>query len=94
MYPGENILYCVLGLEVYNSPSICWKAHRNKQLSEVLLTKDAISLDTAGNGEFAEVDTIVGGTGLWAGYTGKLTATGTFADGSGEGTYSGLACAL
>jgi hypothetical protein len=31
---------------------------------------------------------------LWAGYTGKLTATGTFADGSREGTYSGLVCAL
>jgi len=29
----------------------------------VLLTKDAISLSTVGNGEFGEVDSIVGGTG-------------------------------
>lgn len=58
-----------------------------------LLTKDAISLATTGDGEFGEVDTIMGGTGQWLGYTGKFTATGTFANGSGEGTYSGLVCA-
>jgi len=58
-----------------------------------LLTKDAISLATTGAGEFGEVDTIVGGTGQWLGYTGKFTATGTFANGSGEGDYSGLVCA-
>jgi len=57
-----------------------------------ILTKDAISLATTGAGEFGEVDTIIGGTGEWFGYTGKFTATGTFANGSGEGTYSGLVC--
>jgi hypothetical protein len=57
-----------------------------------LFTKDAISLATTGNGEFGEVDTIIGGTGGWLGYTGKITATGTFANGSGEGTYGGLVC--
>lgn len=59
----------------------------------VLLTKDAISLSTTGNGEFGEVDTIVGGTGSWQGYTGKFTATGTFISGMGAGTYSGEVCA-
>lgn len=58
----------------------------------VLLTKDAISLSTTGNGEFGEVDTIVGGTGQWAGYVGKFTATGTFIGGSGEATYAGEVC--
>lgn len=59
-----------------------------------LLTKDAITLATTGNGEFGEVDTIVGGTGQWTGYTGKFTATGTFTSASGgAGTYSGEVCA-
>jgi hypothetical protein len=59
----------------------------------LLLTKDAISLSTTGNGEFGEVDTIVGGTGKWQGYTGKFTATGTFINGAGGGTYNGEVCA-
>jgi hypothetical protein len=60
--------------------------------SGTFLTKDAISLNTTGKGEFAELDTIVGGTGAWAGSTGRFTATGTFIDGSGEGAYSGEVC--
>lgn len=59
----------------------------------VLLTKDAISLSTTGNGEFGEVDTIVGGIGGWEGYAGIFTATGTFINGTGAGTYSGEVCA-
>ena len=59
----------------------------------VLLRKDAISLSTTGNGEFGEVDTIIGGTGSWQGYIGKFTATGTFINGAGAGTYSGEVCA-
>lgn len=61
--------------------------------SGVLLTKDAISLSTIGNGEFGEVDTILGGTGKWQGYTGKFTATGTFINGVGAGAYIGEVCA-
>lgn len=55
-------------------------------------TKDAIVLSTVGAGEFAEVDTVVGGTGAWAGATGNLTATGTFANGVGEGIIQGEIC--
>jgi hypothetical protein len=55
-------------------------------------TKDAIVLSTIGAGEFAEVDTVVGGTGIWAGATGTLTATGTFANGIGEGVIQGEIC--
>lgn len=55
-------------------------------------TKDAIVLSTVGNGEFAEVDTVVGGTGEWAGATGNLTATGTFVNGIGEGIIEGEIC--
>src|SRR5262249_54553841 len=47
-----------------------------------LLTKDAIVLQTSGDGQFAEVDTVVGGTGEYAGATGFLNATGTFVNGA------------
>ena len=57
-----------------------------------LYTKDAIVLATVGDGEFAEVDTVVGGTGAYAGATGTITATGVFANGAGVGTADGLVC--
>lgn len=57
-----------------------------------ILTKDAIVLRTTGNGEFAEVDTIIGGTGAYAGASGALTATGTYGQAGGEGRYSGEVC--
>ena len=58
-----------------------------------LLTKDAIVLRTTANGEFPEVDTIVGGTGIYAGAGGVLTATGTFDSVSGgSGRYTGEVC--
>lgn len=57
-----------------------------------LYTKDAIVLATIGNGEFAEVDTIVGGTGAYEGASGRFVATGVFANGGGEGAYSGEIC--
>lgn len=55
-------------------------------------TKDAIVLATTGDGEFAEVDTVHGGTGAWAGATGTLTATGTFLNGAGAGILTGEIC--
>lgn len=55
-------------------------------------TKDAIVLSTVGDGEFAEVDVVTGGTGEWAGATGVLTATGTFVNGIGEGIIEGEVC--
>lgn len=57
-----------------------------------LYTKDAIVLATVGDGEFAEVDSVVDGTGIYAGATGTITATGVFANGIGEGTADGLIC--
>ncbi len=57
-----------------------------------LFTKDAIVLATAGNGEFAEVDTIIGGTGAYAGASGRFVATGFFGAGGGEGVYHGELC--
>ncbi len=57
-----------------------------------LLTKDTIVLATTGAGEFGEVDTIVGGTGVWAGASGKLIGTGTFANGIGEALLVGEIC--
>jgi len=57
-----------------------------------LYTKDAIVLATTGAGEFSEIDTIVGGTGVYAGATGKLNGTGTFANGLGSGVLFGEIC--
>ena len=57
-----------------------------------ILTKDAIALRTISEGAFAEVDTVVGGTGEYAGASGVLTATGTFLNGSGSGVYIGQVC--
>ncbi|MFL6193178.1 MAG: hypothetical protein ACJ75H_03325 [Thermoanaerobaculia bacterium] len=57
-----------------------------------LFTKDTIVLATTGAGEFGEIDTVVGGTGAWAGATGKLTGTGTFANGVGFGVLIGEVC--
>jgi hypothetical protein len=57
-----------------------------------LQTKDAIVLRTSGAGEFAEVDTVVGGTGEWAGASGQIIASGTFTAAGGEGEYRGEIC--
>lgn len=57
-----------------------------------LFTRDAIVLATTGNGEFAEVDTIVGGTGAYAGASGRFVATGFFGPDGGEGVYHGEIC--
>ena len=59
----------------------------------VLSTKDSIVLRTSGDGEFAEVDTIVGGTGALAGATGVFTATGSYSAAvGGSGVYEGELC--
>ncbi|GAB4449737.1 MAG: hypothetical protein Fur0044_45280 [Anaerolineae bacterium] len=59
-----------------------------------LMTQDAIVLRTTGAGEFAEVDTVVGGTGDWTGATGVIQAIGTFTfEAGGTGNYSGQICA-
>jgi len=58
-----------------------------------ITTKDG-SLSTTGEGKFAGVYTVVGGTDQWAEYIGKSTATGSFVPtAGGEGTWSGLTCA-
>lgn len=66
--------------------------NRIETSSGVILTKDTIALKTIGNGEFAEIDEIVGGTGAFAGATGTLTGTGTFIAGAGEALLIGEVC--
>jgi hypothetical protein len=57
------------------------------------MKKDAIVLKTTGAGDFAEVDTIVSGTGEWVGVTGTLQAQGTFTTAAGgKGWYTGEVC--
>lgn len=59
-----------------------------------LRTKDAIVLRTTGTGDFAEVDTVVGGTGEWAGASGVVRAQGGFTiEAGGGGEYVGEICA-
>ena len=63
--------------------------------SGTLQTKDAIVLRTIGAGDFAEVDTVIGGTGQWTGATGVLRAQGTFtATAGGGGDYVGEVCTI
>ena len=60
-----------------------------------LMSKDAIVLngDPDGQGDFAELDTVIDGAGAWAGATGQITAVGNFNPASGgEGEYSGEIC--
>ena len=57
-----------------------------------IFTKDSVVFNLTGDGEFAEVDTIVGGTGEYLGASGYLQATGTFANGVGVGAYVGKVC--
>jgi hypothetical protein len=58
-----------------------------------LQTKDAIVLRTTGAGDFAEVDTVIAGTGQWAGASGVLRAQGRFtATAGGGGDYVGEVC--
>ena len=58
-----------------------------------LMTKDAIVLQSSGAGDFAEVDTIVGGTDEWAGATGTIRAQGRFTPiTGGGGNYTGEIC--
>lgn len=57
-----------------------------------LSTRDAIVLQSGGAGHFTEVDTVVGGTGEWAGASGTLTAVGTFGPAGGKGRYVGEIC--
>jgi hypothetical protein len=47
-----------------------------------------------GNGDFAEVDTIIAGTGDYAGASGAWRASGTFQGSQGQGHYEGEICGL
>jgi hypothetical protein len=49
-------------------------------------------LRTIGGGEFAEVDTVVGGTGDFAGASGVIRGTGTSTATTVDGDYAGEIC--
>ncbi|MCU0508226.1 MAG: hypothetical protein MUC34_07475 [Anaerolineae bacterium] len=57
-----------------------------------LVTKDAITRAISGNGEYAEVITILGGTGCHAGATGRLVAGGSATADGASGSYTGEVC--
>jgi hypothetical protein len=59
-----------------------------------LSTKDAVVIRFAGNGDFAEVDTIMGGTGDYANASGAWRALGVFQDNMGRGHYEGEVCGV
>ena len=55
---------------------------------------EAGAIDTAGEGKYANLLTVTGGTGKWANASGQMTLIGVFnfATGEGEGRYSGEVC--
>jgi hypothetical protein len=57
-------------------------------------TKDAVVFRLTGDGDFAEVDTVVAGTGDYAGASGAWRASGTFQGSQGQGHYEGEVCGL
>lgn len=58
-----------------------------------IMTKDFISFNTIGAGDFGEVDAVVGGTGDWEDATGYIRAIGTLPAGEiGQGDYTGEIC--
>jgi hypothetical protein len=57
-----------------------------------LSTKDTVIFAPNGRGEFAEVDVIVGGTGAYAGASGRYVISGLFTNGEGEASYEGEIC--
>ncbi len=62
--------------------------------SGTLEFKDSGAFKTIGDGEFAELFSVVSGTGDFVGATGTLIVTGTFDfAGGGDGEYSGTICA-
>ena len=59
-----------------------------------IFTKDAgaLNLTPGGSGDDISIVTITGGTGAYAGATGRLRASGTFSDEGGEFSYEGEIC--
>jgi hypothetical protein len=57
-----------------------------------LTLKEAIVFQTAGAGEFSELDDIVAGTGSWEGATGVLKVEGTFNGTTGAADYEAKVC--
>jgi hypothetical protein len=57
-----------------------------------LSQKEAVALQTSGPGEFSELDTVVAGTGEWAGATGVFRADGTFNGSTGMAEYVAEIC--
>jgi hypothetical protein len=60
--------------------------------SGTLTIKNAGAFRTVGEGSIVDVQTIVGGTGDFAGASGALRAEGTFTAGAGESRYRGTVC--
>lgn len=57
-----------------------------------LLIKNAGAFRTVADGSIVDVQTIVGGTGDFAGASGAIRAAGTFTAGAGTSTYTGTVC--
>jgi hypothetical protein len=60
--------------------------------SGTFTVKNAGAFRTGGAGSIVDLQTIVGGTGGFAGATGEVRASGTFTNGAGESDYVGEVC--
>ncbi|HEU5296579.1 MAG TPA: hypothetical protein VFU71_17495 [Burkholderiaceae bacterium] len=57
-----------------------------------LVIKNAAAFRTLGEGDLADVQIIIGGTGDFAAASGSLRVSGTFVAGAGTATYEGSVC--
>lgn len=57
-----------------------------------LVTKIAGAVRTTGNGEFSELETLISGSGDFAGVTVSIQSTGTDSGSGGSGDYQGSIC--
>jgi Protein of unknown function (DUF3224) len=78
------------GVLVFTSESTFDGAMRDR--TGTLAVRNAGTFRTTGAGSIVDLQTIVGGTGDFAGATGELRASGTFVDGAGMSEYEGQVC--
>jgi hypothetical protein len=87
---SPNVDTATTGVLMFTTDSSFEGAFRAR--TGTLAVKNAGAFRTTGAGSIVDLQTIVGGTGGFAGATGELRASGTFVNGAGESDYEGQVC--